>query len=214
VVDAVGPALVLKLGGSLAESGRIAGLVEIVTTATYPVVVVPGGAMLADAVRKAQAPLAISDHLAHKLALLSLHQMALVLSAKHPRFETVETLRDIARALLDGSVPVWMPYRLQHDDLGLPADWSATSDALAARLAERMGCGQVALVKSCPVNATADLDQLAQDGITDPTFASVVRRAGLKWAVYGAGDEGAVAARLGCANGEGRTNGSDINGRA
>jgi hypothetical protein len=125
-----------------------------------------------------------------------------------------ELLRDIARALLDGSVPVWMPYRLQHDDLGLPADWGATSDALAARLAERMGCGQVALVKSCPVNATADLDQLAQDGITDPTFASVVRRAGLKWAVYGAGDEGAVAARLGCANGEGRTNGSDINGRA
>jgi aspartokinase-like uncharacterized kinase len=197
MVDAVGPALVVKLGGSLAESGRLPGLLATVTAATYPVVVVPGGGVMADAVRANQRGLAITDRLAHRLALLAMHQMGLVIAARHPRFETVETLADIARALVDGAVPVWLPERLQHDDDTLPADWRATSDALAARLAERMACGHVALVKSCPIPPSATLDDLAAAGITDPVFPEVVRRARLTWAVYGAGDEAAFAARVG-----------------
>jgi 5-(aminomethyl)-3-furanmethanol phosphate kinase len=177
MISAVGPALVLKLGGSLAESRRLTGLAEIVAGCRAPVVVVPGGGPFADGVRAAQAPLG--------------------LAARHPRFVTAETLEEIARVLVAGAIPVWLPFALQHADDAVPADWTATSDALAARLAERMGCGAVALVKSCAVPAGETLTGLTASGIVDPVFGQIVTRARLSWTLYGAGDEGALAQRLG-----------------
>ncbi|MBX9924754.1 MAG: uridylate kinase [Hyphomicrobiaceae bacterium] len=201
MADRVGPALVVKLGGSLSEERRLAGIVDLIVCARYPVVVVPGGGVLADAVRGAQRDLQISDALAHRLAILSLHQMALVISARHGRFELVETIDEVAAALVAGQVPVWQPYRLQHDDATIPADWTVTSDALAARLAERMGCGQVALVKSCVIEAGLTAAAAAERGITDPVFADIVARAGLRPEFYGPGDEARLAERLWCAVG-------------
>ena len=98
---------------------------------------------------------------------------------------------------MTGAIPVWLPYALQHDDDTLPAGWTATSDALAARLAERMGGASVALVTSCVVTEGATLEDMTIEGIVDPVFAKVVMRARLSWAVYGAGDEGRLADRLG-----------------
>lgn len=197
MTSAVGPALVLKLGGSLAESRRLTGLAEIVAGCRAPVVVVPGGGPFADGVRAAQAPLGLTDALAHRVALLAMHQMGLVIAARHPRFVTAETLEEIARVLVAGAIPVWLPFALQHADDAVPADWTATSDALAARLAERMGCGAVALVKSCAVPAGETLTGLTASGIVDPVFGQIVTRARLSWTLYGAGDEGALAQRLG-----------------
>ena len=191
-----GEPLVLKLGGSLAESGRLAGLIDIIANATAAVVVVPGGGPFADAVRAIQPQLVLSDALSHRLALLAMHQMGHVIAASHPRFAPTETLAEIAIALAAGSIPVWLPYSLQHDDASLPADWTATSDALAARLAERLGSGSVALVKSCAVPKGATLDDVTTAGIADPVFGDIVRRSGLVWAIYGAGDEGLLEARL------------------
>jgi aspartokinase-like uncharacterized kinase len=200
VIGAVGPALVLKLGGSLAESGRLTGIIEIVARSRAPVVVVPGGGPFADCVRAAQAGLHITDRTAHRVALLAMHQMGVVIASRHPRFRPCETLADLAAALVGGAVPVWMPYALQADDDTLPNDWTTTSDALAARLAERMGGPQagvgVALVKSCAVAPGVSLDSLASTGIADPVFAKVVVRADLAWAVYGAGDERRLAGRV------------------
>ncbi len=197
MIGGVGPALVLKLGGSLAESGRITGIVDLIVGARTPVVIVPGGGPFADAVRAAQAPFRLTDALAHRMALLAMHQMGLVIAARHARFQTAETLADIAAVLVAGGVPIWQPFTLQADDDTMPADWTATSDAMAARLAERMGCGAVALVKSCPVDPTATLAALTASGVVDPVFGRVVERARLSWRVYGAGDERAVADMLG-----------------
>ena len=200
MISGVGPALVLKLGGSLAESHRLTGLLEAVVRATAPVVIVPGGGPFADAVRAIQPRLQLTDALAHRLALLSMHQMGHVIAARHPRFVTAETLPDIAQALVTGAIPVWLPFALQHDDATLPADWTATSDTMAARLAGRMGSGSVALVKSCAVTEGATLTGLTADGIIDPVFAEAVTRDRLSWRVYGTGDEAALAARLGASS--------------
>ena len=188
--------LVLKLGGSLAESRRLAGLIDIVVAATAAVVVVPGGGPFADAVRTIQPQLGLTDALSHRLALLAMHQMGHVIAARHPRFAPAETLADIATALVAGAIPVWLPYSLQHDDESLPADWTATSDAMAARLAERLGSGAVALVKSCAVPKGATLDDVTAAGIADPVFGHIVRRAGLEWAIYGTDDQQLLADRL------------------
>ncbi len=184
---------VLKVGGSLAESGGIAAVLDLVIAASRPVVIVPGGGAFANTIRALQPAMNLTDALAHHLALLAMHQMGLVIASHDARFEPSETLAEIKAALEAQRIPVWLPYALQSKDDTLPADWTTTSDALAARLAERLGGASVALVKSCPIPPDATLADLASAGITDPVFPLVVTRANLPWAVFGAGDE----ARLG-----------------
>ena len=71
-----------------------------------------------------------------------------------------------------------------------------TSDALAARLAERLKGAEVVLVKSCAVPLGATLEELASAGIVDPVFSQIVARAGVAWRVLGAGDEERLGALL------------------
>ena len=192
------PLMVLKFGGSLLESGRLKDTARLVSQATRPVVIVPGGGPFAEAVRAIQPKLGLSDAQAHALALLAMHQMALVITGLSERFVPVDYLPEMFLSRPGGPVPVWLPYALQHGDKTLPSDWSVTSDALAARLAERLeGAGEVALVKACTVAPGATLAELTAAGIVDPVFGAVVMRAGLSWTVYGAGDEARLAERLG-----------------
>lgn len=186
-------ATVIKLGGSLAESGRLQSAVRIVAGARVPLVVVPGGGSFAEAVRIAQANLGFSDAAAHRLAILAMHQTAHMLAALEPRLVPVETLAGMWRELTHGRIPVWLPWKLSARDTTIPADWSVTSDGLAARLAERLGGVPVVLVKSCAVPRDATLLPLARSGTIDPTFVTIVERAGLNWRVLGAGDEGELA---------------------
>jgi aspartokinase-like uncharacterized kinase len=184
---------VIKLGGSLAESGRLASIVKIVTAARVPVAVVPGGGTFADAVRVAQADLGFGDAVAHHLAILAMHQTAHMLAGLNARFAPVETVAAIKRALADGRIPVWLPWKLSARDTTIPADWSVTSDGLAARLAERLGRAPVVLTKSCTVPPAAALDRLVLAEAVDPTFVAIVERAKLFWRVLGAGDEDELA---------------------
>ncbi len=196
--DPIRPDLVIKLGGSLWGSSALADTVEMIARSPLAVVVVPGGGPLADAVRSAQAQLQITDAIAHRLAILSLNQMAIVIAARHARCVLVETLDEIDDAMNAGRVPVWQPYHVQHDDDTIPADWNVTSDALAARLAERIGCSAVALIKSCAIPAGLTAAAAAGQGIADPVFADVVARAGLQPEFYGPGDMTALSSRLAC----------------
>jgi 5-(aminomethyl)-3-furanmethanol phosphate kinase len=197
MISSVGPARVLKLGGSLATSGRLTGILDLVVATRRNVVVVPGGGPFADAVRIAQPEFMITERLAHTLALLAMHQMGLVIASRHVRFTPCDTLADIAAALGAGQLPVWMPFALQSHDETLPNDWTTTSDALAARLAERMLGVPVALVKSCAVPPAVTLAQLTTSGITDATFPVIVERARLAWHVFGTTNEPELAAWLG-----------------
>ena len=76
--------IVVKLGGSLAESGRLPSILDIMGRARIPVVIVPGGGAFAVAVRHAQAAFHFPDAVAHQMALLAMHQTGLMLKALHP----------------------------------------------------------------------------------------------------------------------------------
>jgi aspartokinase-like uncharacterized kinase len=191
-----GRPIVVKLGGSLAESRRLARILQIVAASRVPVVVVPGGGAFADAVRRAQADFGLPDAAAHRMALLAMHQTGLMLAALNGRLEPVETLPAMRAALTRSAIPVWLPYKMASRDTRIPADWSATSDGLAARLAERLGGVPVVLIKSCRVSKEMSVEALAKDGIVDPTFKAVVERAPLPWHVFGVGDDEALAALL------------------
>jgi len=190
------PLTVVKLGGSLAESKRLASILAIVGAARARVVIVPGGGTFADAVRHAQVEFAIPVAVAHRMALLAMHQTGLMMAALHPRLKPEETLSGIRRAAAGGSIPVWLPFKLTAPDRLIAADWSTTSDALAARLAERLGGVPVVLVKSCRIAPQTSLAALARTGAVDTAFKSIVTRARLPWRVLGAGDEAELAALL------------------
>ena len=74
---------VVKLGGSLSESGRIASILKIVGRARLACVIVPGGGAFADAVRAAQAEHGFSQAAAHRMAVLAMHQTGMMLCAMH-----------------------------------------------------------------------------------------------------------------------------------
>lgn len=188
--------LVLKLGGSLAESGRLRAALALVKRARRPVVVVPGGGPFADAVRDIQAALRFSDQAAHDMALLAMHQMAEAMVALEPRLVFADTLIGIERAWRRRLVPVWLPMKLCVGDRRIPRNWTITSDGLAARLAERLGNVELVLVKSCAVKSTASAKTLARQGVVDPIFPVIVERADLAWRVLGSNDEPTLAGLL------------------
>lgn len=196
--------VVLKLGGSLAASGRLRALLALVARARRPVVVVPGGGVFADAVRETQRALRFSDDAAHDMALLAMHQMADAMLALESRLVGAETLVGIARAWHRRRIPVWLPAALCAGDRRIPRDWSITSDGLAARLAERLGEVELVLVKSRSVRRTMTAKTMARQGIVDPVFPVIVERADLAWKVFGPNDDRAlcdmldVAARPAC----------------
>ena len=156
------PALVVKLGGSLAAGVALPRWLAAIGAASGRAVVVPGGGPFADAVRALQPRLGFTDSTAHALALLAMAQYGLVLAARAPALVPAGTPAEIGRALGAGRVPVWLPPRTLGAAEGVPESWDVTSDSLALWLAARLGAPAVLLVKSA--SAGADLLDAAFGG--------------------------------------------------
>lgn len=189
--------IVVKLGGSLVENDRIGGAIDIVARASRRIVVVPGGGVFADTVRRSQEDFHFSDEAAHRMAILAMHQTAVLLMDLQPRFVGADSLATMRAIWRKGGIPVWLPLKMCEDDNQIPADWSVTSDGLAARLAERLRGSSVLLVKSRRASPEATAFDLARDDLVDPIFAAIVTRSKLSWSVFGPGEEVGLAKLLG-----------------
>lgn len=186
----MGGPLVLKLGGSLYETGRLAGVLDLVFRAGTPLVIVPGGGPFADAVRAEHAAGRISDAAAHQLAVLAMQQMALVIADMQPGIVPVETIEEIEAALKFRRIAVWLPDRIVRAASDIERSWRMTSDGLSAWLAIALGGrargARVMLVKSCAIPTGDSPAALAGSGIVDEKFAEVVVGSGLEWRVISA----------------------------
>lgn len=165
---------VVKVGGSLvADRARLCRLLgALAEGAEGPVVIVPGGGALAEAVRATQNALAFPDPLAHRLALDAMAGMARVFTALEPRLTVTE---DPAGSLAAGRVPVWDPSALKAGHKEIPESWDVTSDSLALWLATRLGAETCLLVKSADPAPGAGPAELARAGLVDaalPGFAA------------------------------------------
>ncbi|MBK9077841.1 MAG: uridylate kinase [Hyphomicrobium sp.] len=188
--------LVIKAGGSLAETGRLARLLSLIAAAKRPVVVVPGGGAFADKVRERQQALGFDDATAHRQAMRAMHQMADVFVTLCDRLRVTDTVEGIGGVLRSGQIPVWVPLPTLDGDASIPADWSITSDGIAARLAELLGGAPLVLLKSVDVDANASAQRLAEAGVIDTAFPGIAARAGLDWRIFGAASDAALAALL------------------
>ncbi len=189
--------LVLKVGGSLAETGRLKDVLALIAQTKRSVIVVPGGGQFADKVRDLQNAIRFDDASAHRLAMLGMHQMAELYFTLQDRLSPADSLDGIGRVLAIGLIPVWLPLQMSQVDDMIPKDWSITSDGLAARLAERLGSARIVLLKSCDVDPKASAADLAEDGIVDPVFPQIAARAGLTWRVLGPADDAELRTLLG-----------------
>jgi aspartokinase-like uncharacterized kinase len=149
---------VVKVGGGLWRAEGDAALRSLCATLgdlgrRHPLLVVPGGAGFADAVRDADRRFSLAAASAHRMAILGMEQFGWVLSEVIPHAVRCTELADLREyagrrtaVLLPASVPL----------AGLPASWQVTSDAIAAWVAGQVGAGRLVLVKA--------LDGLFADG--------------------------------------------------
>ncbi len=194
--------LVVKAGGSLVESGRLKHILVSIASARRPVVVVPGGGAFADAVREQQRQQGFDEAAAHRLAMLAMHQMADVYLEMCHRLRITDSVSGINEVLRSGFIPVWVPLPSLQGDASIPADWSITSDGIAARLAELLGGAPLALLKSVDVDGMETAPQLAQSGVIDAAFPIIAARAGLSWRIFGPADDTAFTALLDATTGD------------
>lgn len=161
--------VVVKLGGSLAESPRLPRLLEQLAR-TPNLVIAPGGGPFADAVRRAQQERGFDDGAAHDMALLAMAQFGRVLAAQagfRVAWSAARLVAELARNDLHAPL-VWLPDPAV-DAPEVERSWRVTGDSLALWLAHRLGARRLVLLKSCPIPAT-DLPSLAEAGIVDELF--------------------------------------------
>ena len=107
----------------------------------HPLLVVPGGAGFADAVRDADRRFELSAEASHRMAILGMEQFGWLLSELIPG---AERCADLAR-VGTGRTTVLLPAALPLE--ALPASWQVTSDSIAAWVATQAGAGRLVLVK-------------------------------------------------------------------
>jgi aspartokinase-like uncharacterized kinase len=137
---------VVKVGGGLGRGAGDDALRALCTTLgelgeRHPLLVVPGGAHFADAVREADRRFGLPATTSHHMAVLGMEQFGWLLSELIPGAQRCPELA----APTAGRTAVLLPARLALD--ALPASWQVTSDSIAAWAAGQVGAGRLVLVK-------------------------------------------------------------------
>jgi aspartokinase-like uncharacterized kinase len=136
---------VVKVGGGLGAGAGDDALRALCATLgelgeRHPLLVVPGGAWFADAVREADRRFALSAATSHRMAVLGMEQFGWLLTELIPG-----AVRSTEARAAAGRTTVLLPAALDLD--GLPESWRVTSDSIAAWVAVQVGAGRLVLVK-------------------------------------------------------------------
>lgn len=174
--------IIIKLGGSLCNSGKLNACLDKVEQIQQvrAVVVVPGGGVFADQVRNMQRQWQFNDRAAHNMAILAMQQMALLFNALKPQLKVVQTIDAIRTQYQPQTATIWSPDVLELDRAGILPSWDVTSDSLAAWLAKSLAAEELILVKSVKIEPNFDLLKLVRDQVVDASFAKYIQQANFK----------------------------------
>jgi 5-(aminomethyl)-3-furanmethanol phosphate kinase len=164
--------IVIKLGGSLAVSGKLKSCLDKVDQDYQgrAVVIVPGGGVFADQVRTVQQQWQFDDRTAHLMAILAMQQMALVIKALKPHFKIIDSIAECREQSTKSDVCIWSPDILELDKANIPSSWDMTSDSLSAWLAKTLSADELILVKSVNIDVDCDVRKLVQQQVVDTSF--------------------------------------------
>jgi aspartokinase-like uncharacterized kinase len=176
------PFHVVKVGGSLFDLPDLGKQLRwwLDQWETPRTLLIPGGGLAADTVRAFDRAQHLGEEAAHWLALEAMRLNVSLLLAVLPNSGRVADLDECEKCWEGGRTPILdvLPFmRLDERNSGrLPHSWQATSDSLAARLAEVWGAARLVLLKSTALPAGLDWIEAGRCGLVDPCFADVVRR--------------------------------------
>ncbi|MFH1773396.1 MAG: amino acid kinase [Methanobacteriota archaeon] len=133
---------VVKLGGSLIKyAGSIMAVLK-----EYDVLIIPGGGIFADTVRKVYNKFNLSEMAAHRMAIAAMEQYGMFLSD----ISGVKTANSVNKI----KTPcIFLPHGLKKT---FKPSWSVTSDAIACCIARKVGAEKFILLK--------DVDGIRIDG--------------------------------------------------
>ena len=191
------PSVVIKLGGSLADSAHLGDWLGAIARGGGRSVLVPGGGPFADQVRVQQRRWGFNEATAHHLAILAMEQYGRMLAALEPVLVPAASRRVMTAVLRAGRVPVWMACAMTLGRPEIPESWSVTSDSLAAWLAGVLGANDLVLVKSAdPPPGAASVHDLEREGLVDPAFPAFLAESGARGWLLGADQAKLLAAAL------------------
>ena len=169
----------------------------------HPLLVVPGGAGFADAVRDADRRFRLRAATSHRMAILGMEQFGWLLGDLIPGAVRSSDLAQVHA----GCTTVLLPAALPLDRL--PASWDVTSDSIAAWVADQVGAERLVLVKEAdglyanwpargePIGhlSVAELAALRAGGV-DEHLPTVLSSAGFETWVIGGRDPARLAELL------------------
>lgn len=181
---------IVKLGGSLMGTPELAGWLELIAKhGDGKVIIVPGGGLLADAVKEAQELTGVDDAIAHRLAVMSMDQYGIMMSGLNPDLVTAASELELAERGWQHRGIVWLPSHMVCADETIPTNWQVTSDSLAAWLAMKMNASHLILVKSIkPQGDKISVDSLIKNGVVDAYFGDYIAGQPFKTWVMGKQD--------------------------
>jgi aspartokinase-like uncharacterized kinase len=198
---------VVKVGGGMAREAGDAALRRLCRTigeagARHSLLVVPGGAGFADAVREHDSRIGLRPATAHRMAILAMEQFGWLLSDLIPDGVTCSQLGSARAAAARGHTPIVLPAALLTAD-PLPASWTVTSDSIAAWVAGTARAARLVLVKPVAglyrdwpadgealtrlsVDELAELRAAGRAAGVDPHLPEALRAAGVEaWVIDG-----------------------------
>src|SRR5574337_780724 len=175
--------VVIKVGGSLGRWNGLGKLLDSIVRwkGASKVLVIPGGGVFADLVRAEYRRVRLTDHAAHRMAIVAMDQYGLQLCDLASRAAPASSLNQIREVLRSGRLPVYLPSRsLARRDPFRPS-WGVTSDSIAAYIAR--------LVKADALLLLKNVDGIfAQDPKVDPSAPLLPRVARSHLSRYGCVD--------------------------
>jgi aspartokinase-like uncharacterized kinase len=154
---------VLKIGGSLIKfPDNLSSLLkEIEKLANqHRLLLVPGGGVFADLVSKTQQDLALSDDIAHWMAIMAQNQFGMLLADRLTSKNVITKIEEFVNSNSPGLF-VLMPFSSMKEMDELPHTWDVTGDSISLWIGEKALANFVLLVKCV-------------DGIANPSEESQI----------------------------------------
>lgn len=123
--------IVVKLGGSLIDRAKelVREIIDYSDESGQAILIVPGGSVFADTVRKVKA----SNEASHWMAILAMEQYGyLIADGSEAKMVDNISIEDVGTYIL-------LPYALLKNKDELPHTWDVTSDTIAAWVAHDLG---------------------------------------------------------------------------
>lgn len=186
---------VIKIGGSITEKGTVKNLSVLGETLrecfefTPNFSIIPGGGEFAETVRAVQQKFHFNDETAHWMAVLAMEQQGFLLKYFIPRAQLVnyptEFQQKYKQLQATRTIPILKIWNYMQTSSVLAHDWSATSDAITAEIAQTMNAKRIIFIKDVDgviINkqlkkeiTIADLQKLEKSPL-DPLTPEIIKR--------------------------------------